>query len=31
MVIVIGGESGLSQSNIVGMNYKDELVAVFIG
>ena len=31
MVIVIGGESGLSQSNIVGMNNKDELVAVFIG
>ena len=31
MVLLIGGESGLSERHIVGMNNKDDLAAVSIG
>ena len=30
MVLLIGGESGLSQSNMVGMNTEDELAAIYL-
>ena len=30
-MLLIGAESGLSQSNIVGMNNKDDMVAMSIG